>query len=329
MKRLLFLISLSIIAVLSFGATTYAADESGQALEIAPPLISLPADPGETIKTQISIRDIAKGPLIVTSQINDFSAESETGVPKIDVDGVEKSPYSIIDWVEPLDRLVLEPTQIKQLPITINVPANASPGGYYGVIRFTATPGELNSSGVSLSASVGALVFIRVSGDAKESMDIVELSTSKNGRKGWFFDSQPIDFTMRIKNTGNIQEQPVGIVAVKDMFGKPLANLSLNLNKRYVLPDSIRSFDTPLDKTNIGGRVLFGLYTATLTTKYGDKGQEVTKTIRFFVFPWQIALGIIIVIAALVGGFRYWLNTHDQRVGGRRGGNRSRSRRRR
>ncbi len=56
---------------------------------------------------------------------------------------------------------------MKNLPITINVPANASPGGYYGVIRFTATPGKLDQSGVALSASLGALDFIRVNGDAK------------------------------------------------------------------------------------------------------------------------------------------------------------------
>lgn len=330
MKRLLFIISLSVFAAISISSASFAEEESGQALEIAPPLISLRADPGETIKTQISIRDISKGSLIVNGEVNDFGAGGEGGIPKISVESLEKSPHSITDWVEPLGQLALEPSQIEQLPITINVPANASPGGYYGVIRFTAKAGELDTSGVALSASIGALVFIRVNGDAKEGLEILELSASKDNRKGWFFDSKPIGFSMRVKNTGNVQEQPVGIVAVKDMFGNLLANLVINEDRNYILPDSVRSFDAdyPLDETNIGKRVLFGLYTAELTTKYGENNQEVTQKITFFVLPWKIILGVIVLLAALIGGFRYWLHTHDQRSGKRQTGNRSRRRRR-
>lgn len=329
MKRLIYIISLSVFAVLGISQTSFA-EESGQALEIAPPLISLRADPGETIRTQISIRDIAKGPLIVSGEVNDFGAESESGIPKIDVNGAVESPHSIIDWIEPLGQLILEPSEIEQLPITINVPENASPGGYYGVIRFTAKAGELDTSGVALSASIGALIFIRVNGDAQEGLEIIELYASKEGRRGWFFDAKPIGFTMRVKNTGNVQEQPMGVVAVKDMFGNLLANLVVNENRRYVLPGSIRSYDTdyPLDETNIGKRVLFGLYTAELTTKYGENGEEVTDKITFFVLPWQIVLSVVLLIAALIGGFRYWLRSHDQRSGRRRNSNRSRKRRR-
>lgn len=316
-----------------FAATAAHAVEpgSGQALEIAPPLVNLKADPGQTVKADIKIRDIAKTPLIVTGEVNDFTSQGEAGIPKVDVDSEERSPYSIIDWVEPLNQLRLEPQEIKNLPITINVPANASPGGYYGVIRFTATPGELDQSGVALSASLGALIFLRVNGDAEESMNIEELFAEKNGRRGVFFDSQPITFVQRIKNTGNVQEQPVGILKVSDMFGNTIANLTFNAERRNVLPDSIRRFETSLDKTNIGSRILFGLYTAELTTSYGpDNELNTTKTMRFFVFPWQVVLGILVALAAIIGGFRYWLRSRDDRMygGGRRGGSRRGSGRR-
>lgn len=330
MKRLIYIISLSVFAALGISHTSFA-EGGGQALEIAPPLVLLRADPGETITTQISIRDIASDPLIVSATVNDFGAEGESGIPKIDVDAANDSPYSIIDWVEPLGQLVLEPREIEQLPVTINVPANASPGGYYGVIRFTAKADELDTSGVALSASIGALVFIRVNGEAQEGLEIVELYASKEGRKGWFFDGKPIEFNMRVKNTGNVHEQPVGKVAVKDMFGNLLADLVINKeNENYVLPGSIRSYatDYPLDETSMGNRMLFGLYTAELTTKYGENDQEVTKKITFFVLPWKLILGVIVLLAALIGGFRYWLRSHDQRSGRRQSSNRSRKRRR-
>src|SRR5665213_89209 len=56
---------------------------NGQALEIAPPLVYLTVNPGETVKTQILIRDISSGDLIVTGQVNDFVADGETGAPKV------------------------------------------------------------------------------------------------------------------------------------------------------------------------------------------------------------------------------------------------------
>lgn len=333
------LLALTLTAVIG-GTATAVEPGTGQALEIAPPLINLKADPGETVKTEIKIRDIAQTQLLVTGEVNDFTSQGEEGIPKVDVDGEERNPYSIIDWVEPLNQLLLEPQEIKSLPITIRVPADASPGGYYGVIRFTATPGELEQSGVALSASLGALIFLRVSGDANESMEIEELYASKNDRKSFFFDGQPIAFTQRVKNTGNVQEQPVGLLTVKDMFGKTIANLSFNLERRNVLPDSIRRFDTVMDESNIGSRILFGLYTAELTTTYGtDNELSTTEKIRFFVFPWQIVLGIFVALAAVIGGFRYWLSSRDQRVYGNssrgrgrgtrgRGGRNSRSGRR-
>lgn len=330
MKRFILLPLLALVFTVGIGGIAHAVDAGGgQALEIAPPLVNLKADPGETVETEIKIRDIAKTELVVSGEVNDFSSQGEEGIPKVDVDAAERSPYSIIDWVEPLTQLTLKPQEIKSLPITIHVPANASPGGYYGVIRFTATPGELDQSGVALSASLGALIFIRVNGDANESMNIEELFAEKDGRRGIFFDSQPITFVQRIKNTGNVQEQPVGLLKVSDMFGNTIANLTFNAERRNVLPDSIRRFETSLDKTNIGSRILFGLYTVELTTSYGtDNALTTTKTARIFVFPWQIVLGVIVALAAVIGGFRYWLKSRDQRVYGRssRGSRRGSSR---
>lgn len=57
-------------------------DTSGQALEIAPPVVALTADPGQKLDTQINLRDISSSPLVVTGTLNDFSAQGEDGNPK-------------------------------------------------------------------------------------------------------------------------------------------------------------------------------------------------------------------------------------------------------
>ena len=315
MKRIV-LTTFAVALVLSVALTSnsWAADDPGQALEIAPPMLSLSGNPGETVNAKINIRDVSTSPLVVSSAVNDFGAEGENGIPKISLNTDDPNPYSIISWVKPIGKLTLQPKQIDTLPVTIVIPQNAAPGGYYGVIRFTAAAPQSNTTSVSLSASLGTLVFLRVNGQAKESASLEEFSTSQNGNKMFLFEAAPVDFTIRVKNDGNVYEQPVGQIAVSDMFGNPVGNVNVNLERRVVLPGSIRKLDASLDKGVIGDRMLFGRYTAKLTMTYGADGQKVTTELSFFVIPWKL---ILVGLAVLVGGFfivRFGLRRYTERI---------------
>jgi hypothetical protein len=294
-------IALTALVVIS-GTKAYAANEgAGQALEIAPPVLTMTANPGDTINTQIQLRDVSTSPLIVTSAINDFAAQGESGEPKIDVDNTETSPYSIKAWVKAFPQLNMKSQETQKLPVVINVPKNAAPGGYWGVVRFTASPPGIDGQGVSLAASLGSLVFVRVNGDAKENMSIEQFYASEPGKDSpaSLFESTPLDFVLRIKNNGNVHEQPMSQVRIKDMFGKDVGAVNINLEGKNVLPGSIRKFSAPLDKGTLGTRMLFGKYTAEITTTYGSgtSKQTVTQKLDFWVIPYRL---IILIIAGLI-----------------------------
>lgn len=289
---------------------------SSQALEISPPVVELSGSPGETVKTQISVRDVANTPLIVTGQVNDFVAnDQEDGSPKILIENGEESPYSMKSWFSPLSQLTLQPKKIENLTIAINIPKTAAPGGYYSTIRFTANAPGVEGTGVSLSASLGALILMRVKGDAKESLSVAEFGTYDTfSRPAWLFESSPVNFVLRTKNEGNLHEQPVGQATVKDMFGNTIGLVNINLDKKNVLPGSIRKFEAPLDKAVIGDRMLFGRYTADLVVAYGTSGEEVTMSVSFWVVPWKLVLAIIV---GLVGGFfliRFGLRRYNEYI---------------
>jgi len=213
--------------------------------------------------------------------------------------------------------------QVQILPVTIKVPANASPGGHYGVIRFTATPPDLKGTGVSLSASLGALILIRVSGDVKESLAVQEFTvnhyiptgeTGKAGKAGTLFESAPLMFVERLKNTGNTHEQPVGQVTITDMFGKKIAAANVNVPPRNVLPGSIRRFEQPVDHDLIGNKKLFGLYHAKLSVVYGTNKQTVTSSLAFWVIPYRL-IGTVIIL--IIGGFfalRIFIRNYNRRI---------------
>lgn len=292
----------SVFTPIAYAATTTEDQtSSSQALEISPPVVNLSGNPGETVKTQISIRDVANVPLVVKGQVNDFVASDEDGIPKILLNDGEESPYSMKSWFGPLSQLNLEPKKIQNLTVTINIPANAAPGGYYSTIRFTATAPGVDGSGVSLSASLGALILMRVKGDANEALSVAEFTTiDSNGKSAWLFEGIPVNFLLRAKNDGNLHQQPVGQATIKDMFGNTVGLVNINLERKNVLPGSTRKFEAPLDKAVLGDRMLFGRYTADLVITYGTNSQKTTASISFWVIPWKL---ILIIIVTLVGGF--------------------------
>lgn len=299
---------LSTLSVLLAPLTSQAAAPTGQgggqALEIAPPVITLTADPGQTLRTQIGLRDVSTATLIVTGEVNDFTAsDGEDGSPKILLDPGETSPYSMKTWIRPLAELTLKPRQLENLPVVINVPRDAAPGGYFSVVRFTARAPELEGTGVSLSASLGALIFVRVNGAANEKLSFKEFAAVQpNGQKSTLFESLPITFVSRIENKGNVHLQPAGQIIIKNMFGKTVAGINVNLPPRNILPGSTRRFESPLDKAVLGKTQLFGRYTADIRVTYGDSKQVITERMTFWVIPWKlIGFGILgLIIAFLV-----------------------------
>lgn len=275
----------------------------GQALEIAPPVINLLANPGQSVSSKISLRDVSSVKLLVSGEIDDFTAAGEDGTPKLLLDPNEQSPYSMKTWFKPLGQVLLKPQEIQNLPFTIAVPKDASPGGYFSVVRFTASAPDLNGTGVALSASLGALVFVRVSGDAHEKLSIAKdgftTTLPKDTRTKKLFEGTPVNFSVRIKNEGNVQEQPTGQILIKDMFGKNVASIPINQPPRNILPGTIRRFDGLLDKSIIGNKMLFGFYKAKLTVTDAKK-QTYTQSLVFWVIPWKL---ILIVVFGLVIGF--------------------------
>lgn len=287
---------------------------AGQALEIAPPVINISADPGQTITTQIKLRDVSTSRLLVKGQVNDFVAAGEDGTPKLLIEDGEESPYSLKSWIAPLSQMTLEPREVKDLPVVIKVPANAAPGGYYGVVRFTATAPELEDTGVSLSASLGSLILLRVNGAAKEGLEIAEFSVNSGGKSSTLFEATPLTFVERLKNTGNIHEQPAGQISITDMFGNKVGAVNVNLPPRNILPASIRKFEQKLDSSVIGNKMLFGRYTANLLVTYGSNKQTVSSSIVFWVIPWRLIATVVVGLIVAFFLLRFAIKRYNQSI---------------
>ncbi len=298
MKRMLSVLASVFVLLLTFVSPHVVHAQGGQGLEISPPLIELKTDPGKTVTSTIRVRNVTQDTLVIKSQVNDFVANGEDGKPKLLLDTDEESPYSIKSWIVSVPAITLKKGEQKPIKVTLRVPDNASPGGHFGVIRFTGTPPELEDTGVSLSASVGTLMLVNVSGNTTENAEVSELSTAQNGKKRSLFEYGPITIIERINNTGNVFFKPSGSVRVSNMFGREVKTYPLNENGGNILPGSTRRFEQELSN-----KLLFGRYSVQADIVYGEKNSIITESTSFWVIPYKLILiilgGLLVAIVAI------------------------------
>ena len=312
--RFLAAITLAIATLLS-AQTQRAIADAGQAFSISPPLISLSANPGQTVATTIKFTNISSGDLLIKTQYNDFGAKNETGEPNILFDDNPNATYSLRQWISGPDPFILKSKETKVLNFSIAVPNNAEPGGHSAVLRFTGTAPELEGSGVSLSASLGSLVLLTVSGNIKAQASIASFYTTDNVfAKTNFFETGPVNFVTRIQNTGNIHIEPTGTITLTNMFGRVAGSIRVNGDlsnsanlPRNVLPASIRRFDTAYPQT-----WLFGRYEAKLNLSYA--GQNLVATTEFWVIPYKLIAIVLVGGVALFFGLRWAIKRYNAAI---------------
>jgi hypothetical protein len=269
--------------------------DAANGLQISPALVQMNGEKGKTYTVQLKVLNVTGSDLSFSSSVNDFGAKDELGTPAILLNETAPSPTSIQSWVAAIPSFSLKAHETKTINATITIPLNAEPGGHYGVIRFSGTEPTLNGTGVGLSASAGTLFLVRVAGDVTEKLSLATFEAMNNDKPTSFFENGPINFLVRIQNSGNVHLAPSGYITVHDSFGNQVTTLPVNQDKGNILPSSIRRFTASFDK-----QWLFGRYTADIAFGYGTQGQAVAETISFWIIPWKLILISLAILATLI-----------------------------
>lgn len=270
---------------------------TGEGIELAPVVSEFTVKPGKSITTTIRLRNVTNIPFVVTPHMQDFTAKGEDGSPRVLPETETSDSYSMKNWIVSPGDILLEPNKVQAVAVTINVPANAEPGGHYGVIRFSSDQSKGSSAtGVSLTASVGTLLLVTVAGKIVESLEYLKFQaeTKKTGNL-FFLDKSSVNFTQRVKNTGNVHEKVKGQVVILDSSGKKVAGLNVNPTNGNVLPGSIRSF-TQSWKTN----AIFGHYTATAHLAYANGKTLESPIVSFWIIPYKLIGIVLLVLIVLI-----------------------------
>lgn len=318
----IFLVFIMLIGLFPFGSV--------QAITVVPPRIELEGDPGTTVQGEFKVINESASPQIYYTQVENFEAKDETGTPQF-----VQSKEGLAVWTEVDSAVNIAGGEKKAIPFSINIPANAEPGGYFASIFVRTTPPPTQGGEVSIGARLGTLLLVRVNGDIQEGVDILEFG-SKTKKK--VFTSLPIEFYYRFQNIGADRVKPKGEVIVKNTIGMKAKILSANKSEGSVLPRSIRRFE--MEWINAGGgqedpsavvppqheggffsqakyqlsHFAFGMYTANLDITFGEDNNSARETFRFFVLPWQLLVLVLLSLIIIFVVVRFLLKRYNQYI---------------
>lgn len=301
----------------------------GLSLTTSPLPISLIALPGTTVTTQLRVRNSGTQTETLQVGLMKFQAYGEEGKPIL----LDRGPAdSYFDWVHfSQTQFTAEPGVWKTITMTIDVPKSAAFGYYYAVTfsRANQTGIKAGTRGTSIHGAAATLVLLeaRVPG-AKRQIDVLSFTPDHH-----WYEFLPVGFSLRLHNAGNVHAAPIGSIFISKGGGQTITAIDINKEGGNILPASNRVFTAQwtdgfpvyTNKTTNGAAVLdkkgnnvrqlnwdftkigklrMGKYTATVFMVY-DNGQRdipVQATTTFWVIPWRLLGGLVLVLVLVGAG---------------------------
>ncbi len=289
------------VGLITIGITSsvFAQQGGGSGLSISPTRTELVIPAGKTDVVKLSLRNVSGQDVTAKVIVSDFQSDDQTGEPKIIVDDNNKSPYTIKPFLRGVKDIAMKKDEKADFDIPVEIPANVSPGAYFGVVRYTAVPlGEdlPQDNKVALTASVGSLVLIEVPGNITEQIQVSSVKVSSGDKSGSFFFKSPDKVAVDIKNNGNSFSKPFGKVSLSK-GGKEVYTYELNKSdpKSNILPGSSRTFTDKLENVKSPGR-----YTLTANISHGKGGEVLTHSASFWYIPQWFAIVLLVALLVLL-----------------------------
>lgn len=265
-----------------------AASES--ATTAIPPKLELTANPGETIKTSIKVRNETDQTLYYNVNLDDIIVSDTQGTP-LAVTETVNSRWSMKSWIKSPDFIPVDRKDTAVVNLTINVPKNALPGGHFAMITYEANPdgkpGSRQDTGSIIGQRTGTILYLTVNGPINENALIKQFTTAK------FHEFGPVEFSGLIENQSDIHINAKGNIKIIDLLGRQVALLPVETGN--IFPEASKFINTVWDQ-----KWGYGRYQANLELTFGTTGSLLVGSIYFWLFPIRIVIYLLIVIISIL-----------------------------
>ncbi len=285
--------------------------------------ISLVANPGTSVSTDIRIRNDGNVAETLKTGLMKFGAQGDSGQATL---SDRQAGDDYFDWVTiSPDQFVIQPNEYKTVHVAINVPKEAA-FGYYYAVTFSRASDEKPAKGETVKGSLATLILLEANvPGAKRELQVEDFTSDQS-----LYQFLPATFRVKIRNTGNVHAIPHGDITV-NQGNTELARMAINSAGGYILPQSNRVFTVQwndgfprhIPKLDNGKVVIdskgleesqfevnwsnvskfrIGTYSADLLMVYDDgtKDVPIERTLNFSVFPWLLVLVVVGVVGLIV-----------------------------
>ncbi len=264
---------------------------------VGPGKVEVTVKPGETVTQMMTVTNRIADNKTFTLTVEDMSGSADPSSAVVLL-GDKNGPYTLRNNISFAGKeFTLALGERAQIPVTITMPLDSEPGGYYGaVLVSTIQKNEEEDSAIANSpiiARIGTLFFITVPGAIEQSGQVTDFSTIPDK---WFYTKGPINVGILFENTGSKHLNPYGEIKVQNIFGEEVG--FVEIEPWFVLPKSLRLREIVWDR-----EVLLGRYTITAAINRGYEDIVDEKVITIWVLPWQflasIFLGVLVLISLI------------------------------
>lgn len=258
------------------------------------PSISHTLAAGEKAEGTTKIINQANTPLTFKVGVQDYIVSDAKGTPQLLPPNTLNNKYSAASWIGVTPSIfTLQPGASQAVNYYIQTPPSSLAGGHYAAIVYEpVTDASPNQTGGTVNTQIGSLFYITIKGPVKESASVSKFFTE------FLHEYGPIKILTQIKNMSGLHIMPKGSITVSGLF----FNESQELEERNIFPETVREYEN-----TFGNIFMIGPYNARLAASYGvNSNLPLVASLTFWVFPWKLALIIVLVIIAVALGVTYW-----------------------
>ena len=291
-------------AALLTGATPAAAQGAFD-LMVYPAKLELAAAPGTTQEFSVNVRNLGSDPATMNIYFNDYFIKANN-------DFVFRKPghysYSCSNWLATdAPAMTVPPGATAAKAFRLAVPADAEPGGHYGVIFFEQAP-DSGGAPVAARPRIGALVMVTVPGEIVREGRIKDVRVTGT----WFWPTRELPLLPKrrvaarvvFQNTGNVHLTVKGSLSYRAAFG--WGSGRVELSEITVLPGTTRYLEAVIPHPP-----LVGSFKVKAVVRYGpsldvfDTTRKATAT--FNLFPLSM-LALILLAASAAAVLVTWVS---------------------
>ncbi|MDX3236711.1 DUF916 domain-containing protein [Streptomyces sp. ME03-5709C] len=259
---------------------------------------SYTANPGGQVKDAMVVANRSTTPLRLALYASDGYT---TGTGQLDLLTKDKKSVGIGAWVHAdRDSVVIKPGKTAEIPFTVTVPDNATPGDYVGGV-LTSLKQSDEAQGINVDRRLGIRVKLRVSGALKPRLAVENLHVDYSGTANPF-GTGDATVTYTIHNTGNAMVTARQSVSVAGPFGWLRAKAGDIPAPPELLPGESWKVKVPVH--GVAPAVSLTA-TATLTPLMTDAAGTTTAldpveaTAHGWAVPWVLVVVLVLIAAAV------------------------------